>query len=58
MSEERALYLAEEFLKYHRAHPVEKRLAFDAWADRQRFDPGIKRRLWQQVKSLSRRHRA
>ena len=55
MSEERAIYLAEKFLRDFRNIPVERRLAFDAWADRYGFDPDVKRRLWREVKALARR---
>ena len=58
MTREYTSYLAEKFLTDYRNHPVEKRLAFDAWADRQGFNPDAKRRLWQEVKSLSRRKAA
>jgi hypothetical protein len=58
MTREYTRYVAEKFLRDHRGFPVEKRLAFDAWADRQGFSPDAKRRLWQEVKSLSRRKAA
>jgi hypothetical protein len=58
MSEERTIYLAEKFLRDYRNIPVEKRLAFDAWADRYRFDSEVKRRLWREVKYISRRQAA
>ena len=58
MTREFTAYLAEKFLLDYRAHPVEKRLAFDAWADRHGFGPDAKRRLWREVKSISRRHAA
>jgi len=58
MTQEYTAYLAEKFLQDYRAHPVEKRLAFDAWADRQGFGAEAKRRLWREVKSLSRRQAA
>ncbi len=54
MTREFTKYLAEKFLTEYRSQPVEKRLAFDAWADRQGFGTDAKRRLWQEVKSLSR----
>jgi hypothetical protein len=55
MTREHSVYLAEKFLQDYRAIPVEKRLAFDAWADRHGFNPDVKRRLWREVKGLSRR---
>ncbi len=58
MTREHTTYLAEKFLEDYRTYPVEKRLAFDAWADRQGFGPDAKRRLWREVKSLSRRQAA
>lgn len=58
MTQEHTTYLAEKFLEEYRALPVEKRLAFDAWADRQGLEPELKRRLWREVKSLSRRQAA
>ncbi len=58
MTREYTTYLAEKFLRDYRLYPVEKRLAFDAWADRQGFDPDTKRRLWREVKSISRRKAA
>ncbi|NOY43936.1 hypothetical protein [Deferrisoma camini] len=58
MTREYTTYLAEKFLREYRLFPVEKRLAFDAWADRQGFDPDVKRRLWREVKSISRRKAA
>ncbi|MDW7712355.1 MAG: hypothetical protein SCH98_17955 [Deferrisomatales bacterium] len=58
MTREYTAYLAEKFLREHRAQAVEKRLAFDAWADRQGFGGDAKRRLWQEVKTLTRRHAA
>ena len=58
MTCEYTAYLAEKFLRDYRVHPVEKRLAFDAWADRQGFGPDAKRRLWREVKTLSRRQAA
>ncbi|MBI5015609.1 MAG: hypothetical protein HZB55_08985 [Deltaproteobacteria bacterium] len=54
MSEERAIYLAEKFLREYRNARVEKRLAFDAWADRYGFDADAKRRLWREVKHRTR----
>lgn len=54
MTQEYTIYLAERFLRAYRSMPVEKRLAFDAWADRQGFAAETKRRLWREVKSLSR----
>ncbi|GAB4259660.1 MAG: hypothetical protein Kow0092_08050 [Deferrisomatales bacterium] len=59
MTQEHVIYLAEKFLSDYRTFfPVEKRLAFDAWADRQGLSPELKRRLWREVKSLSRRRAA
>lgn len=58
MTSEYTAYLAEKFLRDYRAHPAEKRLVFDAWADRHGFGAEAKRRLWREVKSLSRRHAA
>ena len=58
MSEERTIYLAEKFLRDYRNVPVAKRLAFDAWADRYRFEPDAKRRLWREVKYVSGRQTA
>ena len=58
MTKEYTLYLAEKFLRDYRLFPVEKRLAFDAWADRLGLDPDTKRRLWREVKALSRRKAA
>ena len=55
MTQEYTAYLAEKFLKEYRIRAVDKRLAFDAWADRQGLRSDSKRRLWSQVKSLSRR---
>jgi hypothetical protein len=54
MTREYTSYLAEKFLREYQTFPVEKRLAFDAWADRQGFGPETKRRLWREVKVLSR----
>ncbi|MEW6486967.1 MAG: hypothetical protein AB1578_03510 [Thermodesulfobacteriota bacterium] len=54
MTREYTAYLAEKFLRDYRVQSVEKRLAFDAWADRQGFGPDAKRRLWREVKTLSR----
>ena len=56
MTQEYTSYLAEKFLKEYRGQDVEKRLAFDAWADRQGLRADSKRRLWREVKSLGRRH--
>jgi len=58
MTQEYTAYLAEKFLRNYRTQPVEKRLVFDAWADRMGFGPEAKRRLWREVKSLSRRQAA
>lgn len=58
MGQEHTAYLAEKFLSEYRFTPVEKRLAFDAWADRLCYGPDAKRRLWREVKSLSRRQAA
>ncbi len=58
MTHDRVLYFAEKFLRDYRLTPVEKRLAFDAWADRLGFNPDVKRRLWREVKALSRRKAA
>lgn len=58
MGQEQTIYIAEKFLEEYRFTPVEKRLAFDAWADRQGFGAETKRRLWREVKSLSRRQAA
>ena len=58
MTREWSAYLAEKFLRDYRTFPVEKRLAFDAWADRLGLGPDVKRRLWREVKSLSRRQAA
>jgi len=58
VGQEQTLYSAEKFLQEYRFTPVEKRLAFDAWADRQGFGAETKRRLWREVKSLSRRQAA
>ena len=55
VTQEYTSYLAEKFLKEYRIYAVEKRLAFDAWADRQGLRADVKRRLWQEVKSMSRR---
>lgn len=54
MTREYTVYLAERFLRDYRNVPVEKRLAFDAWADRQGFSSDAKRRLWREVKTLGR----
>ncbi len=58
MTRQYTAYLAEKFVRDYRTHLVEKRLAFDAWADRQGFGPEVKRRLWREVKTLTRRHAA
>ena len=58
MTQEYTIYLAEKFLDDYRSQAVEKRLAFDAWADRKRFGPDAKRRLWREIKTLSRRQAA
>jgi hypothetical protein len=58
MTHEYTAYLAEKFLRAYRAQAVEKRLAFDAWADRQGFGADAKRRLWREIKALTRRHAA
>ena len=58
MGQDRTAYIAEKFLEEYRFTPVEKRLAFDAWADRMGYGPDDKRRLWREVKNLSRRHAA
>lgn len=58
MIAERARYLAEKFLEAHRVRGVERRLAFDAWADRLGLPPAAKRRLWREVKQVSRRRAA
>lgn len=58
MNPELTSYLAEKFLDEYRHVRVEKRLAFDAWADRRGFGPDVKRRLWREVKSISRRKAA
>ncbi len=58
MTREYTNYLAEKFLTDYRNIRVEKRLAFDAWADRLGFRPDQKRRLWREVKSLGRRQAA
>ena len=58
MTREYTSYLAEKFLKDYPSFPVEKRLAFDAWADRQGFGADSKRRLWREVKALSRNRTA
>ncbi|GAB4275369.1 MAG: hypothetical protein Kow0092_30950 [Deferrisomatales bacterium] len=57
MGNDRILYEAESFLADYRSLPVDKRLAFDAWADRKGFQPDLKRRLWRTIKSLSRQRR-
>jgi hypothetical protein len=54
MTQEYTTYLAEKFLQEYRVSRVDKRLAFDAWADRQGLRPEAKRRLWREVKSLTR----
>ena len=58
VGQEYTTYIAEKFLEEYRFTPVEKRLAFDAWADRLGYRPDAKRRLWREVKSLSRRQAA
>lgn len=58
MTQEYTIYLAEKFLDDYRPHSVEKRLAFDAWADRRGLGPDVKRRLWREIKALSRRQAA
>jgi len=58
MTREYTVYLAEKFLEDYRTHPVEKRLAFDAWADRQGLGPEARRRLWREIKAVSRRQAA
>lgn len=55
MGQEQTTYIAEKFLQDYRFTPVEKRLAFDAWADRLGYGVDTKRRLWREVKNLSRR---
>lgn len=55
MSEERLWYEAERFVAGYRSTPVDKRLAFDAWADGRGYPPLLKRRLWARVKALGRR---
>jgi hypothetical protein len=54
MTQEYTAYLAEKFLRNYRAVRVDKRLAFDAWADRQGLTPEAKRRLWREVKAMTR----
>ncbi|MBI5446456.1 MAG: hypothetical protein HY900_35235 [Deltaproteobacteria bacterium] len=54
MTQEYTAYLAEKFLRDYRLSRVDKRLAFDAWADRQGLRPDSKRRLWREVKTLTR----
>lgn len=48
-------YLAEKFLAAYRDAGVDKRLAFDVWADREGYPPPVKRELWRRVKSVGRR---
>jgi len=55
MSEDRLWYEAARFAADYRVTPVDKRLAFDAWADRRGFGPDLKRRLWRKVKAVARR---
>ncbi len=54
MTQEYTAYLAEKFLREYQIFRVEKRLAFDAWADRQGLGPDAKRKLWREVKALAR----
>jgi hypothetical protein len=54
MTREYSNYLAEKFLKDYRNYPVPKRLVFDVWADGLRLKSDVKRRLWRDVKFLSR----
>jgi len=58
MSEDRLWYEAARFAADYRATPVDKRLAFDAWADRRGLGPDVKRRLWQTIKTLCRQRAA
>lgn len=55
MSKERLLYEARQFLATHGSLPVNRRLAFDAWADRRGFEPEVRPRLWSAVKAAARR---
>lgn len=55
MGQNQTTYIAEKFLAEYRFTPVEKRLAFDVWADRMGYGPEDKRCLWREVKHLSRR---
>lgn len=55
MSEERLGYDAVRFLSTHRSLPVDRRLAFDVWVDRQGYHADVKRRLWSAVKAAARR---
>jgi len=58
MSEARLWYETAQFAADYRVTPVDKRLAFDPWADRRGFDPDEKRRLWQTIKALGRQRAA
>jgi hypothetical protein len=58
MTREYSNYLAEKFLKDYRNYPVQKRLVFDVWADGLRLKSDVKRQLWRDVKSLSRKKAA
>jgi len=51
----RAQYLAQEFLKKHRIPGLDRRLAFDVWADGRGYTPHFKRELWRQIKGVTRR---
>jgi hypothetical protein len=55
LTHERLTYLAEKFLTDARFIPVDRRLSFEAWADRQGFGPETKRHLWRAVKAAARR---
>jgi len=51
-------YLAQQFLKKRRIPGVDRRLAFDVWADGRGYNPHFKRELWREIKGAGRRRPA
>ena len=50
-------YLADKFLAAYLLAGVDKRLAFDVWADREGYPPHVKRELWRRIKGIGRGRR-
>jgi hypothetical protein len=53
-----AQYLAQQFLRKHRIQGLDRRLAFDVWADGNGYSPHFKRELWRRIKAATRQKSA